>query len=70
MSLQWIRKKYGVPSRRGGRVRYTYKKPARMGTIRSARGSYLRILLDGDARPGLYHPVWELEYLDVLKEMK
>lgn len=62
--MNYIRRTYGVPAKRGGRVRYTGGlKGPRFGTIRSARGGYLRIQLDGDKWTGNYHPTWELEYL-------
>ncbi|KAF1006023.1 MAG: hypothetical protein GAK28_02931 [Luteibacter sp.] len=64
MSMDYIRKTYGVPAKRGGRVEYTGCGKKVTGTIRSARGGYLRIQLDGQNHAGSYHPVWELRYLD------
>lgn len=62
--MTYIRRYYGVPAKRGGRVRYTGGvKGVRLGTIQSACGAYLSILLDGDKNPGLFHPTWKLEYL-------
>ena len=63
--MRYIRRHYGVPARRGGRVRYTGGPDglARLGTIRCSKGQYLSILLDGDKIPGKYHPTWKLEYL-------
>lgn len=58
-----IRIMYGVPAKRGGRVIYTGGDEPREGTIKSARGCYLKILLDGDKWPGTFHPTWELQYL-------
>jgi hypothetical protein len=63
MSLDYIRKAYGVPAERGGRVEYTGDGSARLGTISGASGSRIRIRLDGETRLGLYHPTWELRYL-------
>lgn len=63
MSMQYVRDYYRVPAKRGGRVRYTGGGQSRHGTIRSASGQYLRILLDGDKHAGTYHPTWSLEYL-------
>ena len=68
MSLEYIRKTYGVPAKRGGRVRYTDGDGAIWnGRITSARGAHLRVLVD-DRVPGyrgrlLLHPTWQIEYL-------
>ncbi|MET8648510.1 hypothetical protein [Nocardia aurea] len=64
MSMQYVRDYYGVPAKRGGRVRYTGDKEPRLGTIASARHGGLRIRLDGDKRAMPFHPTWELEYLE------
>jgi hypothetical protein len=59
MSLDYIRKYYSVPARRGGRVAYTGER-----TICGARGSHLSIRLDGCKHTMPFHPTWELRYLD------
>lgn len=68
MSMEYIRKSYGVPAKQGGRVRYTGDKgphkTARYGTITGAHGSHLRIRMDGDSFSNIYHPTWEIEYLE------
>jgi len=64
MSFPWIRKNYGVPAKIGQRVEYTGGDAPQFGTIRGSKGAYLRIRLDGGQRLGLYHPTWELRYLD------
>lgn len=64
MSIDWIRKQYGVPAKVGGRVEYTGGKTPQIGTITGARGGHLRIKLDGDFSSNPYHPTWELRYLD------
>lgn len=67
MSLQYISQMYGVPAKRGQRVRYTGDKgpkgATREGVITSAHGAHLRIRLDGDSFSNIYHPTWEIEYL-------
>jgi len=63
-NMKDIRRWYGVPARRGWRVRYHGPGKAQMGTIKSARHGYLRILLDGNEHMGRFHPAWKLEYLD------
>lgn len=64
--MNYIRQYYGVPAKRGGRVRYTgglHGSEPRLGTIKSARGGYLKIQLDGDKFVSTFHPTWKLEYL-------
>ena len=67
MNLSYIAKTYGVPAKRGQRVRYTGDKGpkggAREGVITSASGAHLNIRMDGDSFSQPYHPTWELEYL-------
>ena len=68
MSMEYIRKHYGVPAKRGGRVRFTHANGVIYeGRITSTRGAYLRVLVD-DRVPGYrgrmtLHPTWNLEYL-------
>lgn len=64
MSMAYIRKTYGVPAKRGGRVvavdglgRKTH------GTITGAQGPYLRIRLDGWGYSQNFHPTDNIEYL-------
>lgn len=70
MTMDYIRRTYGVPAQRGGRVRYTdSKRRTHEGTIISARNGRLRIRMDRgeywtDAkRVAEFHPKWCLEYL-------
>lgn len=66
MSMDYIRRTYGVPAQVGGRVRYTGDgddKP-QLGTITSASGAHLNIRLDGQKHALPFHPTWKLEYLD------
>jgi hypothetical protein len=63
VSMKWVRDNYGVPAKRGGRVRYTGDGKPRYGTITASRHGSLRIRLDGDKHPMPFHPTWELEYL-------
>ena len=52
MSLEYIRRTYGVPARRGMRVRYTDGDGVIWnGAITSAKGPHLRVLVD-DRVPG------------------
>lgn len=60
--MDWIRKTYGVPAKRGGRVEYTGQGKAVQGTITGARNGHLLIRLDGQKHSRPYHPTWELRY--------
>lgn len=68
MSIEYIRKTYGVPAKRGGRVEYTGDGERELGTIRSARGSHLNIQLDGVNHTMPFHPTWELRYIAAAAE--
>lgn len=64
MSFDYIRRTYGVPAKRGGRVEYTGHYAPQGGTIRSARNGYVMIQLDGRKFPTPFHPTWKLRYLE------
>lgn len=70
MSFEYIRKYYGVPAKRGGRVEYTGNGNSETGTICGSSGAHLRIRLDGKTRSFLFHPTWKLRYLDAQSEEK
>lgn len=66
--LAAIRRYYGVPAKRGGRVRLGpgfVRDGGREGTITGAqRGTmHVRVRLDGERHARPYHPTWELDYL-------
>ena len=63
MSMEWVRRSYGVPAKRGGRIGYTGDGKKELGTIRSASGAYLMIQLDGMKRTLPFHPTWKLRYV-------
>jgi len=63
MGIAYIRKYYGVPAKRGGRVLYKRPGMEKEGTIKGAKGAHLKIQLDGDTKPLLFHPTWNLTYL-------
>lgn len=64
MSMDYIRRTYSVPAKRGGRVEYLASDGELMeGTITGAVEGYLRIRLDGAKHSGRYHPTWALKYL-------
>jgi hypothetical protein len=64
--MQRICDMYGVPAKRGGRVRYSGPfGDTREGTITGSTSTqmYLRIRLDGERLSLPFHPTWGLEYL-------
>lgn len=63
MSMDYIRRYYRVPAKRGGRVEYTGDGAKELGTIRSARGSHLNVQLDGVNHTMPFHPTWKIRYL-------
>ena len=65
MSLEYINKTYSVQAEQGGRIKYTYPKPAKFGTIKGSMsdGQYIEVLFDGEKRTVRLHPTWEIEYL-------
>ena len=70
--MDYVRKTYGVPAKRGGRVEYTDIRGQKFkGTIHSAEScGRLRILLDGHRWADSYHPTWNLVYLERIGVMK
>lgn len=62
-AMEWVRKAYGVPANKGGRVEYTGRGKPEHGTITRASGGYLCIRLDGAKHSLPYHPTWKLRYL-------
>lgn len=64
MSMKRVRKRYGVPAQRGGRVEYTGEGRSEFGTITSARNDRLHIRMDGWKFSLPFHPTWKLRYLE------
>lgn len=60
MSMDWIRRNYGVPAKVGGKVKFH----GMDAVITSARGHYLRLKMEGAKRSVIVHPVWSMEYID------
>lgn len=65
MSMDYIRKTYGVPARRGGKVRFrpTDGGVPCLGVIVGSRSAHLRVKFDGMRHSMSVHPTWQLEYL-------
>jgi hypothetical protein len=64
MSMEYIRRRYCVPARRGRRVVYTGGSIHKNGTIVGSDGSRLRVRMDDTNKIGTYHPSWEMQYID------
>ena len=64
MSFKYIRRYYGVPAKRGGRVEWTTDAGVRKGTITSAT-AYVYVRFDDAKHPVPMHPMEDgLRYLD------
>lgn len=59
MSMDYIRKTYGLSVKRGDRCVVYGKK----GTVVGTRGPHLRIKLDDDAKTRSYHPTEEVRWV-------
>lgn len=66
MTMAYIRKAYGVPAKRGMRIRFHGIGFTWEGRILGSYGHLLRVNQEGQpARWRTYlHPVWGVEYLD------
>ena len=64
MSMEYIRKSYHVPAKRGMRVVFAGNiGPTPLhGTIIGSRNALLCVLVDGEIHRRLLHPTWELTY--------
>jgi hypothetical protein len=71
--MEYIRKTYNVPAKRGARIEFTGDSLAKFiygflykgkkGTIVAARGGYIRVRFDGQIDIKTLHPTWEVRYL-------
>lgn len=62
MSMDYIRRTYGVPARRGMTVTICGEGTRFPARIVGSHGQYLRLLIPGGKRSYLYHPTDALEY--------
>ena len=60
--MKYIREQYGVPAKIGMKV----VAQGRDGTIVGARCEYIRVKIDGEKNVLLFHPTWEMEYIEVI----
>lgn len=65
MSMEYIRKTYNVPAKRGARIEYTdetgkfimgFLYQPKRGTIVRSRGQYIRVRFDGETLVRTLHP--------------
>ena len=65
MTMYAIRKRYGVPAKRGMKIEYLASDGEIIqGTItRSAQGFRLRAIMEGNKKSTLFHPTYRLHYL-------
>jgi len=64
MSMDYIRRAYGVPAKRGAPVQFDNAGKIERGHIVGSRGHYLRIRWADKGRVYSHHPTWRLEYLE------
>ena len=68
MSMDYIRRTYSVPARRGARIAYTGSPllGRALGTIVGSRGGYLRVKMDDGHPKSLItmHPTSCVEYIE------
>ena len=57
-SLDYVRRWYGVPAKRGMRVTCDGKP----GTLTCGDGAHIRVRLDGENRSEKWHPTWRVTY--------
>ncbi|TCW35325.1 hypothetical protein EDC32_10837 [Laceyella sacchari] len=58
-SLSYVKSFYGLDFiKRGMKVRT----PKGTGTVTAAYKTYIRVRLDGEKRPDVFHPTWEMVY--------
>lgn len=64
MSLEYIRRTYNVPAKRGAKVEYLASDGELVeATIVGARGQYLNVRLGNNKHTSRMHPTWGLKYL-------
>jgi len=57
--MEWIRRHYNVPAKRGMKV----IAQGRKGIIVGSKGEYLRVRVEGEKNTISFHPEWEMEYI-------
>jgi hypothetical protein len=62
--MEYIRETYNVYAKRGMQI-IAIGKP---GIITGSTNEYLRVRLNGEKKSRLYHPTYQIEYLDRMGE--
>lgn len=62
MSMDYIRRAYGVPAKRGARISFVRGQQQVFGTIVGARNARLRVRMDGERTVCSLHPTWRVGY--------
>lgn len=57
MSLEFINESYGTTYQKGSRVEFQGKP----GVVVGFHGSHLKVKLDEEKSPGIFHPTWEMK---------
>jgi hypothetical protein len=65
-NMEYIRKSYNVPDKRGGRVKFRGNE----GVIIGTKDAHLRVRFIGQRRAAILHPTWEIEYLEAADAQK
>lgn len=65
MSMKYIRDRYGVPAKRGARIRFTDSNGVQwIGRVKSAPGHRIHVAFPEFPRgTAILHPTWNVEYL-------
>lgn len=64
MSLDYIRRTYNVPAKRGGKVEYLSRDGERtVAVIVGSSGYRLRVRFGDNKHTSTMHPTWRLKYL-------
>jgi hypothetical protein len=64
MSLKYVNRTYGTSYEKGMRV----VADGRPGIIVGTRGAALKIHIDTEKKPGIYHPVWNIEIVESVEK--
>lgn len=59
-ALEYIRDYYKVPAFKDAKVKYKGIE----GTIKGGKGAYLKLEFADKSMNGVYHPTWEIEYIE------
>jgi hypothetical protein len=62
MSMDYIRRTYGVPAKRGAIITYTGNTTPQTGRIVGSTHGLLRVRFDGRRAICSLHPTWMVEY--------